>query len=327
MLKLNAPGMLKSVSTRLLTDIDNYCVTTYDGGHRNHLGASLIGNECKRYLWFVFRWCLQEPTTGRKQRLFNRGHREEERFLEWLRGIGCEVSDVNGVLHYHLESDSYFIEDKFNAGGGLVSDVTNYEHHRLIAKERGIELKQHRIIDCNGHFGGSLDGKGYLPKHYEIDEKVLFEFKTNGTGAGFDKLGKVGMQLAKDVHFAQTSVYGFKESLKYCVYCNINKNDDSLHLEVVELNHRLGEHMILKAEQIIFSQNAPPRLSDNPTFYKCGYCAMKGICHNNESIERNCRSCTYCIPMQNAEWHCAKFGQNVPKDYLKQGCPEWSKIY
>ncbi len=285
MLKLDDPGMLKAVSIRMLEDIDNYCVTTYDGGHRDHLGASLIGNECKRYLWFVFRWCKQEPTTGRKQRLFNRGHREEARFLEWLRGIGCTISDVT---------------------------------------EDG---KQHRISDVMGHFGGSLDGIGFLPKHYEIEEEILFEFKTNGTGAGFDKLGKVGMQLAKDVHFAQTCTYGFKRNLRYCCYCNINKNDDSLYLELVKLNHKLGEHMIIKAEQIILSPTAPSRLSDNPTFYKCGYCSMKGICHNNAPIERNCRSCVNAFPDEDDKWMCNEFSAPIPKEYIYEGCIQWDKIY
>jgi hypothetical protein len=285
MIKLDAPGMLKAVSTRLLEDIDNYCVTNYDGGHRNHLGVSLIGHECKRYLWFIFRWCKHEVTTARQQRLFNRGHREEARFLEWLRGVGCIVSDVT---------------------------------------EDG---KQHRVSDCNEHFGGSLDGMGFLPPSYDIPEKVLFEFKTNGTGKGFNDLTTKGMILAKEQHYAQTSTYGFKEDLKYCVYCNINKNDDSLHLEIVELNHKLGEHMIIKAEQIIASQSAPPRLSDNPTMYKCGYCGMKGICHNNDPIEINCRSCTNSFPGENGKWACNKFSVHIPKEYIYEGCMQWSKIY
>ena len=78
--ELSSPGVSAALAKRILEDIDEYCVRTYDGGHRWHLGASLIGRECKRYLWYVFRWCLHEKTTGRQQRLFNRGHREEERF-------------------------------------------------------------------------------------------------------------------------------------------------------------------------------------------------------------------------------------------------------
>jgi len=56
------------------------------------LGASQIGRECERELWYSFRWCgTGARFEGRMLRLFNRGHREEAVFIEELRGIGCDV--------------------------------------------------------------------------------------------------------------------------------------------------------------------------------------------------------------------------------------------
>lgn len=56
------------------------------------LGASQIGRECERELWYSFRWCgTGAKFDGRMKRLFNRGHREEAVFIEELRGIGCDV--------------------------------------------------------------------------------------------------------------------------------------------------------------------------------------------------------------------------------------------
>lgn len=285
MLELNAPGICKALSKRILEDIDEYCVRTYDTGHREHLGASLIGYECKRQLWYTFRWCYHKVTSGRQQRLFNRGHREEARFLEWLRGIGFTIFDLT---------------------------------------EDG---KQYRISDCGGHFGGSLDGQGFLPERYQIEEKVLFEFKTNGTGTGFNSLCKDGIIISKKEHYAQMSTYGYKCGLKYGCYFNINKNDDDLHVEVVKLNHKLGEQMVAKAEQIILSQSPPPRLSDNLTFHKCVYlCDYKEICHGVTPIEKNCRSCIHAHPVENTEWNCMLFKSVIPKDFIKVGCPEWVAI-
>ena len=289
---LDAPGVAKALAKRILEEIDEYCVRTYDGGHRSHLGASLIGRECKRYLWYVFRWCLHEKTTGRQQRLFNRGHREEARFIEWLEGIGFKVW---------------------------------FENRDEGPNEKG-EFPQYRISDVMGHFGGSLDGIAVLPERYGIEEPVLLEFKTNGTGQGFNKLAEDGMPIAKPEHFAQTSTYGKKYNFRYCVYLNINKNDDSLHIEVVKLNHNLGEQMIMKAEQIIMSQTAPARLSDNPTFHKCGYCAMKDICHKGAIPEVNCRSCAFARPVDNAEWFCEIHNGNIPKDFIAKACPSYKAI-
>ena len=289
---LDAPGVAKALAKRILEEIDEYCVRTYDGGHRSHLGASLIGRECKRYLWYVFRWCLHEKTTGRQQRLFNRGHREEARFIEWLEGIGFKVW---------------------------------FENRDEGPNEKG-EFPQYRISDVMGHFGGSLDGIAILPERYGIEEPVLLEFKTNGTGAGFNKLADDGMPIAKPEHFAQTSTYGKKYNFRYCVYLNINKNDDSLHVEVVKLNHNLGEQMIMKAEQIIMSQTAPARLSDNPTFHKCGYCHMKEVCHKGAVVEVNCRSCAFARPVENAEWFCEVHNGNIPKDFIAKACPSYKAI-
>lgn len=289
---LDAPGVAKALAKRILEEIDEYCVRTYDGGHRSHLGASLIGRECKRYLWYVFRWCLHEKTTGRQQRLFNRGHREEARFIEWLEGIGFKVW---------------------------------FENRDEVPNEKG-EYPQYRISDVMGHFGGSLDGIAILPERYGIAEPVLLEFKTNGTGAGFNKLADDGMPIAKPEHFAQTSTYGKKYNFRYCVYLNINKNDDSLHIEVVKLNHNLGEQMIMKAEQIIMSQTAPARLSDNPTFHKCGYCHMKEVCHKGAVVEVNCRSCAFARPVENAEWFCEVHNGNIPKDFIAKACPSYKAI-
>ncbi len=39
-------------------------------GFRSHLGASLIGKECERAIWFDFRWVTRARHPGRLLRLF-----------------------------------------------------------------------------------------------------------------------------------------------------------------------------------------------------------------------------------------------------------------
>jgi ribosomal protein S27E len=58
---------------------------------RAHLGASLIGRECSRELWYSFRWATRKQFDGRILRLFNRGHLEEPRFVALLQMLGCKV--------------------------------------------------------------------------------------------------------------------------------------------------------------------------------------------------------------------------------------------
>ena len=58
---------------------------------RSHLGASMIGRECPRELWYNFHWAKAPKFEGRMQRLFNRGHLEEPRFVAMLMMLGCKV--------------------------------------------------------------------------------------------------------------------------------------------------------------------------------------------------------------------------------------------
>lgn len=274
-----------AISNQLKIDVDETCVRLYYNNLREHLGASQIGRKCKRYLFYHFRWCFNSVKDARKLRLFNRGHREEERFLEWLREIGCVITDK--------EADTG---------------------------------KQIRITDCFEHFGGSLDGEGYLPESYEISEKVLFEFKTNGTGKGFDGVKVNGMKYAKEEHYVQTCVYGYKRNLRYVVYCIINKNDDSLIIQLVELDHEVGKAAIEKANQIIFSEYPPDRISNIPTFFSCKYCEALQICHFNGEINKNCRSCKNSKPVENAKWFCKVFNSIIPEDFILTGCENWLSV-
>jgi len=62
-----------------------------DRGYREHLGASLLGAECDRALWYAFRWASRAQHTGRLLRLFETGHLAEDRFVGELRRIGITV--------------------------------------------------------------------------------------------------------------------------------------------------------------------------------------------------------------------------------------------
>jgi hypothetical protein len=71
---------------------------TGEDGFRSHMGASGIGQECARAIWYGFRWVYKPNFSGKMLRLFNRGHLEEARFIALLLSIGCKVyqQDVNG---------------------------------------------------------------------------------------------------------------------------------------------------------------------------------------------------------------------------------------
>lgn len=58
---------------------------------RPHMGVSMIGHSCDRWLWLSFRWAVQPEFPGRILRLFRRGHMEEVQIVSDLRAIGIDV--------------------------------------------------------------------------------------------------------------------------------------------------------------------------------------------------------------------------------------------
>lgn len=63
---------------------------------RLHLGASLLGHHCDRWLWLSFRWAVREQFTGRMLRLFRRGQMEEATIVSDLRAIGVDIGSTGG---------------------------------------------------------------------------------------------------------------------------------------------------------------------------------------------------------------------------------------
>lgn len=329
MLDLSNPEHRKKLEELIANDVDEFCQNYYEQGHRNHLGASELGEECWRKLWYGFRWVKQERFDGRMLRLFNVGHSAEPRFITYLRGIGFEVKEfAETILHYHPESGSYFYKADFDPGDGLVEDVTGLPYHEAEAAKQGIKPKQFRISGAMGHYGGSLDGMCKPPARYQLssDLVLLNEYKTNNTGTGFTKVDSEGVAKAKPRHYAQMSQYGYKYGLKYGLYMIENKNDSDITFKIVELDWNLGAQLEKKANDIIFSKEPPPRISENPAMFNCKYCHQKGICFDGEIPEKNCRSCRNCMPTQDATWTCQLHQAVIPAEFIKTGCDDWLPI-
>jgi len=83
---------------------------------RDHMGASLIGHHCDRYIWLNFHWAVRPKFIGRIKRLFGTGKREEGRVYEELRAIGVDL---------HTEDEGKQIECRDDSGhfGGSVDGV------------------------------------------------------------------------------------------------------------------------------------------------------------------------------------------------------------
>ena len=84
--------------------------------HREHLGASLIGHKCDRYLWLTFRWAASPQFGGRVLRLFDTGKREEARVYAELRAIGVD-------LHTEEDGKQIVCRDETGHFGGSLDGI------------------------------------------------------------------------------------------------------------------------------------------------------------------------------------------------------------
>jgi len=61
---------------------------------RTYLGYSSLGSSCMRKLWYGFRWVAPDSASRRMNRIWDRGHIEEDRIFDDLRRVGVEITGV-----------------------------------------------------------------------------------------------------------------------------------------------------------------------------------------------------------------------------------------
>lgn len=268
---------------------------------RWHLGASVIGGECEREAWYAFRWVKQEQKNGRQYRLLNRGHLEEPRFIERLRGIGFEIYEFD-------ETGKQFRISGHNGhyGGSLDTLALAPDRYALPDRRLLVEYKTHSEKSFT-----KLAGK-QIGKHPTLLR---------------DRSSAEGVRKSKPQHYSQMCSYGQAFGLKYGLYCAVNKNTDELHFEVIELDWNRGVNLYERAARIIYGQSPPNKVSESPAYFYCKtLCPMLQICHYGATPEKNCRSCEHSSPVDDGQWHCQLHNDTIPREYVLKGCDQWRRI-
>lgn len=278
---------------------------TDEDGHRSHMGASLLGGECARAIWYNFRWATKSGFGGRLLRLFNRGHLEEARFIAMLLMLGYQVfqQDQNGK-QYRI---SFAEGHAGGSGDGVAIGVLELPPGTAAL----CEFKTHgekSFIDLAGKLEDwrkYLDGKGPF------------------TGQG--------VRAAKFEHYVQMQLYMRKMGLAAALYVAVNKNTDDLYAEIIPLNAELADQFIARGEKLVWMPTPPDKINPSPGFWKCRFCDHKPVCHSKAKPDRNCRTCEFSEPIAGAQWMCKNAVCEGPIDKATQlaGCShyEMSKVY
>lgn len=321
---------------------DLHFVSPYRPGsnkRRRYLGGSTVGNKCVRAGWYGFRWAADPVFEPRVLRLFDRGHREEDRFINWLRMIGAEVDPFDPAtmpqLWYHAEGDGYAVSigaDEPGPGDPLLELVTG-TFHEWRARSMGVEIPEPRQFSWeafDGHHRGNSDGRARnLPDQtawgLRPDEWVLAEYKTHNT-ASFTKVTLNGVFKGKHEHWCQMQRYMEKLNLRLALYGAVCKDTDALYFEYVPYDPTAAVKFDASVRESIYAIKPPVRLSNSPSWFECKFCDHRSICHFGAPLNKNCRTCVAAQPVEDGRWRCNRWNAAIPKDVEHDGCDAWVQI-
>lgn len=179
---------------------------------------------------------------------------------------------------------------------------------------------QFRVSEFGGHFGSALDGVGRKIPDLHPEQLAYTEFKTS-SNKNFNKLKKYGLMEEKMQHYVQMQVCMEKYDLPFGLYMVVNKDNDELYAEIIELDREFALSYKERANRIIFDGDPPPRIANSKAFFKCRFCDFKNICHDREKPEINCRTCCHSTPLQDGTWACSRgWNDFINSDEAMIGC-------
>ncbi len=114
---------------------------------RPHMGCSILGHSCERYLWLSFRWAVQPKFPGRILRLFRRGQNEEVTIISDLRAIGL---DVRGTIEGKQERVEFGSHVSGSLDAIIESGVPEAPKKRHIAEFKTHSKKSFDDVFKNG---------------------------------------------------------------------------------------------------------------------------------------------------------------------------------
>ena len=246
---------------------------------RGYLGASSIGKECSRELWYSFRKCSKPEFDGRLFRLFDRGHKEEFRFVEELRGIGCEVHefDADGNQFEVIDCDGHFKGHTDGAALGIIEAPKTW--HLLEMKTSSSKL--FKKVEREGV-------EVAKPEHFAQMQVYM-------KGTGLTRALYMVVNKDNDELYTERLRYDAKKAQAI-----IDKAQSIINAttppEKADTLPKEGE----KAKW-----NSP-----------CTFCDAKALCHGLGDVavpvtEIHCRNCTHSTPVADGKWTCDATGNEA----------------
>ena len=275
----------------------SYVARERQAPRRGHLGASVIGRECGRQLWYMYRWAARPEWEGRMLRLFGTGHREEPRLVEELRRIGVEVH----------EADYRGKQWRFGLFG---------EHFGGSMDGVALGLRE---APKTWHL---LEFKTANTKTFKKLKKAVLNHSLVAESGG--------VREVKPEHYAQMQIYMGLAGLKRAAYFVVCKETDAIYMERVHFSRKHFDQLVARAEQVLRATEPLTRVSSDPMKPPCVWCDFRDLCQVSDfdeprTADVNCRTCVHSSPVlegEGAPWRCELHDRELPMIAQERGCDE-----
>ncbi|MGE0206135.1 MAG: hypothetical protein AB7P60_21300 [Hyphomicrobiaceae bacterium] len=252
---------------------------------RRHLGASVIGHKCDRYLWLHFRWARDPKHPGQRLRLFDRGNVEEPRLHRDLQAIGWTVRSFgdDGAPRRQPWAEGMHV----GGGGDRYIEREDGPIRRALMEGKTANAKQFaRLVRL-----GVREAK---PDHY----------------------------IQAQVYMA---IYALSWCLYLCVnkddeglHAEWIAFDEQFALAAL---HRANAIVLMKEPPAKLAANEYPPCRWTSIEGKVSLCEYYRICHGDERPERNCRTCIHATAAPFGQWRCEdRGGELLSRDQQAAGC-------
>lgn len=184
--------------------------------------------------------------------------------------------------------------------------------------------QQDRIRLVHGHVRGKRDGAVIGLIEAPATEHLV-EFKS-ANAKSFKDVVRKGVMVSKPLHYAQLQLGCHAFGLTRWCYMVTNKDSDERHIERGEYDVEYCVRTLARAERIIFSDDPPSRLHEDPNSkmaFECGWCRHRAVCHEGAQPRRTCRTCLHSAPEMHGDgaWSCQRWTKPLGLDEQREACP------
>lgn len=261
---------------------------------RHYLGASEIGHDCNRYLFYSFRNACKRSIPASGIKAIQDGYNQEDITIARLRALPfIELVNTDGTFDKEGKPNQI--------GFKLLLD-----HFR-------------------GHIDGMIKGIVQAPATWHVwEHKAVNEKKFDQLKKLIEEKGeKEALELWDYTYYAQAQIYMhcFQMERHYIV---VSTPGGRNHIGCrTEYKRAIADNLISKAKEIIFDNwTIPARISEKREFYKCQWCHMQGVCHDGEFPDVHCKTCRYREPVENGDNKCLLKDVIIEETLLNTGCSD-----